>query len=209
MNEADKIEDLVTAGADPQGIELGKWMGRREAFGLIAGRCSAAEIESLRQIRDGKLYQELSCTWDEFCAAELHLTSRTVDREIGYLKRFGPAFFTLRQLARVSVREYAAIAAQISEEGVHVNGTVVALLPENSGKLAEALETLRKRNESAEPVAAPPGFDTVLQRFRTASRGLRSFEGGLDVQQMHALARELADVLSAAAARGIAVNSGQ
>jgi hypothetical protein len=25
-------------------LELGKWMGRRDAFGQVAGRCSAAEI---------------------------------------------------------------------------------------------------------------------------------------------------------------------
>ena len=37
---------------------LDRWLGRREAFGLIAGRCSAAEVESLRRIRTEKLYRE-------------------------------------------------------------------------------------------------------------------------------------------------------
>jgi hypothetical protein len=41
-----------------------------------------------------------------------------------------------------AVKDYRAIAPYITEKGVHVNGTVVALLPENSEPLAAAVETL-------------------------------------------------------------------
>jgi hypothetical protein len=205
MNEVVKSQEQAPAEAGLQGIELGKWMGRREAFGLIAGRCSAADIESLRQIRDGKLYEGLNCNWDEFCSRHLHVPRRTVEREIGYLRRFGPAFFTLRQISRISVREYASLAEQISEEGVRVDGTVVALIPENSGPLAGALETLRKRNESAAPAAPPAGLDAVLQRLRSATQGMRSLEGSLDRKQLRSLAEQLAETLSAAAACGVAL----
>lgn len=184
-------------------------MGRREAFGVIAGRCSAAEIESLRQIRDGRLYQQMNCTWEEFCSRQLHASKRTVDREISYLRRFGPAFFTLRQLARVSVREYALIAGQISEGGVHVDGNVVALIPENSEALADAVGTLLERSEpalpAAVPAATPAPFDKVLQRFRGAAEGLRAFDGGMDGRQLRALAGEIADLLAAAAERGVTI----
>jgi hypothetical protein len=133
------------------------------------------------------------------------VTRRTVDREIGYLRRFGPAFFTLRQLAHISVREYAAIAGEISEEGVRVDGAVVALLPENCEALAGAVESLVKRSESAEPAAPPAGFDAVLQRLRTANRCLRSFEGSLEREQLRTLAGAMAEMLTSAAALGVAI----
>lgn len=202
---SEELELRASASADPEEVELGKWMGRREAFSLIAGRCSAAEVESLRRIREGNLYQKLSCTWDEFCAQRLHVTSRTVDRDIAYLRRFGPAFFTLRQLTRISVREYAALADRISEEGVRMDGNIVALLPENSEALAGALKTLLERSEPVAPAAAPAAFDTVLQRFRSAAQGLRAFDGGLGHQQLRALAGEVADLLAAAAERGVTI----
>lgn len=200
---SERREIQVSDSTDQDGIELGKWMGRREAFGLMAGRCSAAEVESLRRIRDGNLYQKLGCTWEEFCSQHLHVTSRTVERDIAYLRRFGAAFFTLRQLARISVRDFTAIADRISEEGVHVDGRVVALLPENSEALAGALETLIERAEPPQPAAAPAAFDTVLQHFRSAAHRLRSFEGGMDHRQLRVLAGELADLLAAAAERGV------
>jgi len=46
--------DKTPAGAAPN---LGQWMGRREALGAMAGRCSAAEIECQRRIHNEKLYR--------------------------------------------------------------------------------------------------------------------------------------------------------
>src|SRR5262249_13199135 len=48
-------------------VELGNWMGRREAFGLMAGRCSAADAECLRRMRDDRSYRDLNCSWEDFC----------------------------------------------------------------------------------------------------------------------------------------------
>ena len=33
-------------------LDLGIWLGRKQAFSVVAGRCSAADAECLRQIRD-------------------------------------------------------------------------------------------------------------------------------------------------------------
>lgn len=212
MNDVVTMDEPAALEIGAPGIELGKWLGRREAFSAIAGRCSAAEIESLRRIRDGRIYQQMNCTWDEFCSRQLHVTKRTVDREISYLRRFGPAFFTLRQLARVSVREYARIAGEISEEGVHVGGSVVALLPENSEALAGAVGMLLERSEPAPPLAmpaeTPAPFEKVLQRFRGAAEELRAFDGDVDGRQLRALAVEIAGLLAAAAERGVTIGPG-
>ena len=50
-----------------QAYELGQWMGRKQAFSGLAGRCSAADAECLRQIRSRKQYRALKLTWRQFC----------------------------------------------------------------------------------------------------------------------------------------------
>ena len=202
MNETTNTGEPVPVAA---AVELGKWMGRRDAFGQVAGRCSAAEIESLRQIRDGKLYQSLNCNWEEFCARHLKVSMRTVERELANLRRFGPAYFTVRQMARISTREYAAIADCITEQGLAVNGDVIALDPDNGEQVAGAVKALLERHQPAEAAAAPPSFDAAMQRFRAASEALRSFESELDRGRARAVAKELAKLLSAAAAWGLEI----
>ena len=68
-----------------------------EAFGQMAGRCTGAQIESLRRIREEKAYRDSDCTWAEFCLHHLHVDRRNVDRAIGYLQEFGPAFLHIHK----------------------------------------------------------------------------------------------------------------
>jgi hypothetical protein len=201
MNETIE-ENTGTPASDAQGILLGQWMGRREAFGLIAGRCSAADIEILRRMKDEKLYVTLDCTWDEFCTRHLHVARRTVDMEIAYLREFGAAFFTIRQLTHVSVKDYRAIAPDITEQGVNVNGTVVALLPENSEPLTAAVEALLSRSASQECAAKPESFNVLLKRCKAAARALSSYKEWLNERQKAALAAEAIKIHAATEALG-------
>ena len=180
--------------ADVLLMELGKWMGRRDAFGQVAGRCSAAEIESLRRIHDGKLYQALNCTWEEFCAQYLRVSARTVERELAHLRRFGPAFFTVRQQVRLSAREFAAISGCISEQGVRVNGETVALNPESGEKVAEAVKTLL---EQCEPPAPPAPFEVILRRIHAAAAALQCSPDELEPVQAEFVRLELGNLLIA------------
>ncbi|HTS26923.1 MAG TPA: hypothetical protein VMH81_13685 [Bryobacteraceae bacterium] len=203
MDEMTIVGEPVPAEAAMPYIELGKWMGRRDAFGQMAGRCSAAEIESLRQIHDGKLYQRLNCTWDEFCAQHLKVSSKTVERELANLRRFGPLFFTLRQLARISPREYATIADCIDEQGVRWNGSTIALDPENSAEVAGAVKALLEEHGPGERVAPRATFNAAMARFRAASGALCAFQNELDDDQAYAMGLELEKLLSTAAAWGV------
>ncbi len=205
MDEMTNAGEPATDEAARPMMELGRWMGRRDAFGQVAGRCSAAEIESLRQIHDGRLYQSLNYTWEEFCSQNLKVSARTVDRELAYLRRFGPAFFVLRQLARISAPEYAAIAGCITEDGVQLNGEVIALNSENSEELAGAVKALLERNPPVEaaPAAAPITFEAAMQRFRAASETLRSFGDQLDRRRAQAVAAEFTKLFTAAAGWGV------
>jgi hypothetical protein len=179
-------------------IDFGRWMGRREAF------TPPPTLKACAAFRDDQKYQQANCTWDEFCTQHLRISRRKVDREIAYLDQFGPAFFTLRQLAKVSVREYAAIAEHVSEDGIHFDSEVIALLPDNSAQLATAVDTLVQRAEDAapKPAAAPP-FDALLKRFHGAAEGLRALEGELDIAELRSIAGAIAEILAAAAYQGI------
>jgi len=202
MNELVEREVLAPAAADALSVQLGQWMGRREAFGLMAGRCSAADIEILRRIREDKLYASMNCTWDEFCARHLHVARRTVDKEIARLHDFGPAYFTIRQLTHIRAKDYQAIAPHVTEHGVNVDGALVALLPENSEPLAAAVEELLQRNSSGKREAAPASFDALMKRCQNTGRALRSFQERLDEKQRDALVAEATEIRNAAAALG-------
>src|SRR5438270_6652707 len=56
-------------------FDLGQWLGRKQAFGLIAGKTAAAEVECLRQIRDGNLFRAKADDWAEFCLKYAGVTS--------------------------------------------------------------------------------------------------------------------------------------
>ena len=81
MNELSTTRETGSVKPTLTGLDLGKWLGRREAFGLIAGRCSAAEVEVMSRIREQKLYLEYGCDWDGFCTQQLHASRRHVDCE--------------------------------------------------------------------------------------------------------------------------------
>lgn len=198
----ESIENTKTVPGNT-GIDLGRWLGRREAFGLVAGRCSAAEVESLRRIREEKHYRLAARNWNEFCTRYLRVSRRSVDRAIGYLQEFGPAYFHISQLSHIGEREYRAIAAQVTEEGVNLDGNVVALLPENSQKVAEAISELLRRNEAKEPPPAGEMLDTVVKRCQNLARMLAAVPATLDANQKLRLGEALREIHKAAYCLGV------
>lgn len=64
------MEEQVSSGLTAENaalLELGIALGQNHAFGLIAGRCSAAQAEGLRRLREEKQYQRCTDKWDDFC----------------------------------------------------------------------------------------------------------------------------------------------
>lgn len=203
MNEVVKTDG--EQAVDTEAILLAQWMGRREAFSLVAGRCSAADIEILRRIREEKLYAHKNCIWDEFCTRHLRVSRRTVDREIAYLREFGPAFFSVRQLTHITVDDYRKIAPHVTAEGVTVDGALVPLDPRHSEPLTAAVERLLQENGSPRAAAGAGSFAAILRRCRSAARAFDSFQGALDNDQMRELTRVVADLRNQAANLGARV----
>jgi hypothetical protein len=205
MNEVIENQKATTRESDPLSLDLGRWMGRREAFALIAGRCAAADVETLRQIREQKIYRQMRPTWAEFCAHEMHVARRSVDREIGYLEELGPEFFRVRQMAHITAGEYRTIASHITPDGVHLNGTTVPLLPEHSQDVTAAVAELLKQIEPKEPKRAAVSFDVALKRCHAVAEMLGDLPEPLDVHQRMDLANAIAQLRTAAAGLGVAV----
>jgi hypothetical protein len=135
---------------------LGRLLGRREAFGIVAARCSAAEAVQIREIRETKAFLNEAKDWMEFCPKFLNMSHDSANRIIRLLDEFGPRYFEMAQLTRISPKTYRAIAASIDEKGLNHNGEAIALIPENATKVAAAVAALRKTAESPEP---PPAVE--------------------------------------------------
>ena len=63
----EEIKDGMSG--EQQVLELGIMLGQRRAFGLVAGRCSAAQAECLRKVRDEKTYLKFASSWASFASA--------------------------------------------------------------------------------------------------------------------------------------------
>jgi hypothetical protein len=145
-------------------LNLGRLLGRREAFTVMAARCSAADAALLREMRNGKLYVDHAKDWDEFCANFLHMSKESANRVIRYLDEFGPSYFELTQITRISPKIYRMIAPAIQDHSIQHNGESIALVAENAEKISAAVHELRKAipKETAvepEPDDPIPAFD--------------------------------------------------
>jgi hypothetical protein len=156
-------------------LDVGALMGRRQAFALVAGRCSAAEAEILFEIREKKLFRTIDATWEDFCAKRLGVTRGYVDRIIRQFKELGPNFSRLNCFTRIKPAEYRRIAGAVTEDGLSYGGEVIALEPDNAPKLAEAVEALRR---DSVPEAAP--VETTEEVFAKLEKAIKSAVADLE-----------------------------
>ena len=150
-------------------LDLGTWVGRKQAFSLVAGKCSAADAECLRKMKECKGYVTLGMTWDQFCREHLGVSRQTAERVIRYLDEFGPAYFELTALLRIAPEDYREIAACIDRNGVSCGGEVIPFKAQDTRRLAEAVDKLLETSRSRRPEPRPANdCDAWLYRARKA-----------------------------------------
>lgn len=135
-------------------LNLGSWLGRHQAFNLIANRCSAADAECLRTIRTTGEYKRLGISWDQFCKQHAGVSRSYADRLIGYLEEFGANYFRLSELMQISAETYRLIAGSVSEDGVEFEGERIPMNEENRSRLVAAVQSLRTGTSARVPSAA-------------------------------------------------------
>ena len=148
MNIQEDQIALAGGSVDEALIHLGTWLGRHQAFGMIANRCSAADAECLRNLRESGQYKRLGLTWEQFCSQRAGISRAHADRLIRRLEEFGANYFRLSELMEISPETYRLIAGSVSDAGIQVNGETIPIAPDNRDKLAAAVESARKQAKS-------------------------------------------------------------
>jgi hypothetical protein len=168
-------------------LELGVNLGQHHAFGLIAGRCSSAQAQTLKRLREDKLYVQCDPIWREFCPKYLGMSSSQADRIISCLDEFGPQFFQLSQLTRISAETYRAIAPAIRDGAIQANGEPIELAPENARQVAAAVAELRRDALEKKPAAVPRErrVGEMLGRFTALVDAVQKLAAAKDFNRRH------------------------
>ena len=159
------------APGDGASFEFGKVLGQSQAFGAIAGRCSAAQAAAIRQARNDKIHASLGLTWREFCPRHLKMSRAQADVFINLLEEFGPDYFEHTHSVRISAGTYRLVAPYIKDKALHVEGEALELNSANVQKVAQSVRESRKAlmpPAEPEPPAAPAPLPE--ERLATLSR---------------------------------------
>jgi hypothetical protein len=135
-------EVLKPDAGQSQDVELGEWLGRRQAYSLVAGTCSAADAKCLNEIRENKKYKRLGLNWEDFCKQRLGMHRATADEIIRQFREFGAAYFTLRQITGVTPDEYRVIRGQIEDGSLQWRDGSIPIQAEQAPRLLEAVRDL-------------------------------------------------------------------
>jgi hypothetical protein len=161
---------------DAELLDLGSVLGQNLTFGLVAGRCSAAQAASLRRLREERLYKRVAPNWREFCPTFLKMSRTQADQVIQLLDEFGPGYFELAQLTRVSAETYRAIAPSIQEGVLHSQGDAIELTVENSRKVAAAVAEFRRTLPVKKPAPQLPMHERLAELDKRCSAMIAEFE---------------------------------
>ena len=143
--------------------DLGSWTGLQNAFAAVAGSCSAARAQCLKQVRDSHLLDDLGLTWDEFCTEYAGISRGHADHLIHQYNEFGDSYFRLSEIARVSPKTYGQIAPHVDNDALDIDGQKIPLTPENAPRLRAAIQALRNQVRHPPAPARPPAGVTELQ----------------------------------------------
>jgi hypothetical protein len=169
------------ASDDGASFELGKILGQSQAFGAIAGRCSAAQAAAIRQARNEKIHASLGLKWREFCPRHLKMSGAQADVFISLLEEFGPEYFEHTQSVRISPGTYRLVAPCIKDKALHVGGEALELNSANVQKVAQSMRESRKalmppaEPAPPEPEPTPPPEERLATLIRHAAETVSEF----------------------------------
>jgi hypothetical protein len=96
-------------------LESDAWVGRQQAFALIASKCSATQAHALKEIKESRAFEQLGLTWEEFCLQHVGLRRERADALIHQFDEFGEDYFRLSQIAGFFDHRVVAMA-QVRKE---------------------------------------------------------------------------------------------
>jgi hypothetical protein len=136
-------------------IDLGTWIGRKQAFGTMAGRCSAADAACLMKLKEEKKNLAVGLSWQEFCPKYLGISRSQADRIIHNFVEFGESFFLLNSLVPITAKDYRVIEGSIGPDGLRMANELIPFEPQQSTRLIEAVDALKQQARPALPAPQP------------------------------------------------------
>ncbi|MFB3828931.1 MAG: hypothetical protein ACE15B_19350 [Bryobacteraceae bacterium] len=182
-------EQIEAGREQEQLLELGKWIGRRQAFGMLAASCSLADAQCLKRIKETGAYKLTGLPWEQFCPAHLGADRKTVERIISSLDQHGADYFTLRSIVRVSPQTYGLIASAVTESAIEFDGEKIPITKANAERISQAVAALRKLAEQKDEQIQEKVRDAKkLKEERDAAKKAaeREHQRLLDLQQAEA-----------------------
>jgi hypothetical protein len=160
-------------------LEVGTWLGRRQAFSIVAGRCSAADAQSLRALRESKKYKSMGLTWEECCKQRAGIHRSSAEAIIRNLEEFGPDYFVIAQVTGITAKQYRLIQGSVRNHALVHAGEEIPVTVENAPRLITAVDVLRRGAAEAPAPPAGTAAEAALQ-FAKAERAMRSALAELD-----------------------------
>lgn len=156
---------LAVAAAAPDGfneqdadIAMYKQLGHVEAFTFVSNTTHVAAATTAKRMRESGFHKRLNLTWDEFCAKHLCASRATVDRMISEVTELGTRAYALKRLLGLPKDQVALLQGEVElkDEGVVIDGTVIAFNKNNAPKIRDYVEGLleKVRTSQSETVAA-------------------------------------------------------
>jgi len=183
-------------------LDLGMLLGNNQAFGLVAGRCSAAQAAGLKRLREEEKYKAVTPRWRDFCSRYLHISGAEADRIIQLWNEFGAGYFEMAHLTRISPDIYRAIAPSIRDGALDANGEVIELNVENSRRLAAAVAEVRRKTRLPKLVPTLEPRERIAELEKRTTALIAEFEDilngdreGVDWPRVTAILSRVAVVL--------------
>ena len=130
---------------DPK-AEAAVRVGRQQAFAVLASKCSAAQAQCLREMRETRAHELFGLSWEEFCKRYLGISRAHADSIIRRHEEFGNAYFRFAEICRVSPETFRKIADKVTEETIEIDGELVPLTPLNAARIRKSIQHLLKLN---------------------------------------------------------------
>src|SRR5579862_2216561 len=138
-----------------QYMNLGKWVGRGQAFAVTANHSLFALAKIWKEVHDTGDYKRTGLSWDEFCSQEIGLSRQAVDTAIKNLETHGEAFFRIAQIVPVSPGTFQALAARIEDGSIEIEGEIVPIAPQNAARIRAAVVDMRSQLARAQAKPKP------------------------------------------------------
>jgi hypothetical protein len=148
-------------------MKLGALTGEHRAFSLVANRCSAADAETLKGIRDEERYKLLGITWEEYCVQYAGISRSYADQHIQCFEEYGDSYRRMAEIMSMSPPTYRLIAGAVTENGLEFQGECIPIKPENRIRIAKAVKEMRaqKRAGKAPAAVSPAILDNGLEKL--------------------------------------------